>query len=143
MYLLFLKCVVCESVFGTGAGKSSLVAALLRLSEIEGGSILVDGHNIAGVPLARLRSAIGSVPQTPFLFQVRPKSLMSGLHSGYLQYSNLQCSSSHESPFFYPEQLIFACRQTGILCCCTSTVLPRTTDTTRLQRQSFFHNMRA
>ncbi|BDA43676.1 probable multidrug resistance-associated protein 7 [Coccomyxa sp. Obi] len=53
----------------TGAGKSSLVTALLRLSEIEGGAILVDGHNIAGIPLARLRSAIGSVPQTPFLFQ--------------------------------------------------------------------------
>ncbi len=62
---------VCEPVSYIGAGKSSLVAALLRLSEIEGGAMLVEGRSIAGIPLARLRSAIGSVPQTPFLFQVR------------------------------------------------------------------------
>ena len=54
----------------TGAGKSSMVAALLRLTEIEGGTILVDGHDIGAVPLRRLRSGIACVPQTPFLFQV-------------------------------------------------------------------------
>ena len=73
---------VCEPVCNIGAGKSSLVAALLRLSEIEGGAILVDGRNIAGIPLARLRSAIGSVPQTPFLFQVGRRPEMFDLHCG-------------------------------------------------------------
>jgi len=38
----------------TGAGKSSLFLALLRLVEIEG-SIVVDGVNIQHVSLARLR----------------------------------------------------------------------------------------
>lgn len=93
------KCEVCRPVFGTGAGKSSLVAALLRLSEIEGGAILVDGHNVAGIPLARLRSAIGSVPQTPFLFQVRPKFLVYGLHSGVVP-REAAAAISH---FAYPE----------------------------------------
>jgi len=39
----------------TGAGKSSLFLALLRLVEIEAGSIVVDGINIQHVSLARLR----------------------------------------------------------------------------------------
>lgn len=47
-----------------------MVAALLRLTEIEGGAILVDGRDIGAVPLKRLRSVIATVPQTPFLFQV-------------------------------------------------------------------------
>lgn len=55
-----------------GAGKSSLVGALLRLTELEGGEILIDGRDVRGVPLRRLRSALGVVPQAPFLFQVAP-----------------------------------------------------------------------
>lgn len=53
----------------TGAGKSSLVAALLRLTETQSGSILLDGRDCRTVPLGTLRRAIGVVPQTPFLFQ--------------------------------------------------------------------------
>ena len=41
----------------TGAGKSSLFLALLRLVEIETGSIIVDGVNIQHASLARLRYA--------------------------------------------------------------------------------------
>lgn len=47
-----------------------MVAALLRLTEIEGGAILVDGRDIGAIPLKRLRLVIATVPQTPFLFQV-------------------------------------------------------------------------
>ena len=53
-----------------GAGKSSLVAALLRLVEIEGGDIVIDGCSVRSVPLRRLRSALGVVPQAAFLFEV-------------------------------------------------------------------------
>ncbi|OAR00883.1 hypothetical protein LLEC1_07344 [Akanthomyces lecanii] len=52
----------------TGAGKTSLVNALLRFIDIEEGSIHIDGANIASVRLARLRSSISVVPQDPFLF---------------------------------------------------------------------------
>ncbi|KAK9825002.1 hypothetical protein WJX81_008465 [Elliptochloris bilobata] len=53
----------------TGAGKSSVVAALLRLAETQAGRITMDGLDIRSVPLARLRDAIGVVPQAPFLFE--------------------------------------------------------------------------
>ena len=55
-----------------GAGKSSVVSALLRLVEIEAGAIVIDSLDIRTISLRRLRSAIGLVPQTPFLFEVGP-----------------------------------------------------------------------
>ena len=54
-----------------GAGKSSVVGALLRLTEIEAGQILIDSVDIRDVRLARLRSAVGVVPQSAFLFEAR------------------------------------------------------------------------
>ncbi|KAI3512724.1 hypothetical protein L1887_20043 [Cichorium endivia] len=53
----------------TGAGKSSIINALFRLNPICGGSIIVDGVNIADVSLRDLRSRFAVVPQTPFLFK--------------------------------------------------------------------------
>lgn len=52
----------------TGAGKSSLTTALFRLRELCGGSILIDGRNIAKIPLHTLRTALAIVPQDPTLF---------------------------------------------------------------------------
>lgn len=51
----------------TGAGKSSLIAALFRLADVEG-RIIIDGVDTNGVPLARLRSKISIIPQDPVLF---------------------------------------------------------------------------
>uniref|UniRef100_T1ILX3 ABC transporter domain-containing protein n=1 Tax=Strigamia maritima TaxID=126957 RepID=T1ILX3_STRMM len=53
----------------TGAGKSSLIGNLLRLMEIDSGSITIDGIDIANVPLAQLRSVLAVIPQEPVLFQ--------------------------------------------------------------------------
>ncbi|RYH28462.1 ATP-binding cassette domain-containing protein [archaeon] len=52
----------------TGAGKSSLVSALFRLVELEGGQILLDNRDTSVLPLLSLRQAIGIVPQEPSLF---------------------------------------------------------------------------
>ena len=49
----------------SGSGKSSLVAALLRLVEVEHGALRIDGVDLAGLPLATLRGAIGVVRVTP------------------------------------------------------------------------------
>ena len=47
----------------SGAGKSTLVSLLLRLYDIQDGSILIDGQNIQHVSLDSLRSCIGVVTQ--------------------------------------------------------------------------------
>ncbi|XP_060667308.1 ABC transporter C family member 13 isoform X2 [Ziziphus jujuba] len=53
----------------TGAGKSSVLNALFRLTPICGGCITVDGINIADVPVRDLRAHFAVVPQSPFLFE--------------------------------------------------------------------------
>lgn len=52
----------------TGAGKSSLTLALFRIIEADGGSIEIDGINIANLQLEQLRSCLTIVPQDPVLF---------------------------------------------------------------------------
>ncbi|KAI0087237.1 multidrug resistance-associated ABC transporter [Irpex rosettiformis] len=52
----------------TGAGKSSLLQALFRFVELQGGSISIDGHNIAEIGLETLRSRLALVPQDSTLF---------------------------------------------------------------------------
>ncbi|XP_038713738.1 ABC transporter C family member 13 isoform X2 [Tripterygium wilfordii] len=53
----------------TGAGKSSVLNALFRLTEISDGRILVDGIKISDVPVTDLRAHFAIVPQSPFLFE--------------------------------------------------------------------------
>jgi ATP-binding cassette subfamily B protein len=55
-------------VGASGSGKSSLIRLLLRLYEPLAGSIRLDGIDINTLPLARLRSMIGVVPQDTVLF---------------------------------------------------------------------------
>ncbi|UZJ51666.1 hypothetical protein CBS101457_000986 [Exobasidium rhododendri] len=52
----------------TGAGKSSLLTCLLRLIELEEGSIKIDGVDVSKIGLLDLRSRIGYLPQEPILF---------------------------------------------------------------------------
>jgi ABC-type multidrug transport system fused ATPase/permease subunit len=52
----------------TGAGKSSLMVALLRIVELADGKILIDNTDISMLGLAKLRENIAVVPQDPVLF---------------------------------------------------------------------------
>ena len=66
LYFLWPTCSLCPA----GAGKSSLLGALLRMTELEAGSICIGGVDICHVPLMRLRRCLAYIPQTAFLFEV-------------------------------------------------------------------------
>jgi ATP-binding cassette subfamily B protein len=52
----------------TGAGKTTLVNLIMRFYEINSGSILLDGRDIASMPRAELREQLGMVLQDTWLF---------------------------------------------------------------------------
>ena len=52
----------------TGAGKSSLLTGLLRLVELERGSVHIDGVDVAKMGLAELRRKVAVLPQDPLIF---------------------------------------------------------------------------
>jgi ATP-binding cassette subfamily B protein len=52
----------------SGSGKTTLTRILLRFSDIDGGSITIDGQNIAAITQDDLRRSIAYVPQEPLLF---------------------------------------------------------------------------
>ncbi|ELZ24977.1 ABC transporter [Halosimplex carlsbadense 2-9-1] len=52
----------------TGAGKTTIVKLLLRLYDVNEGSVRVDGHDVRDVTLSSLRGSMGYVGQDNFLF---------------------------------------------------------------------------
>jgi ABC-type multidrug transport system fused ATPase/permease subunit len=52
----------------TGAGKSTIAALLSRFYDVQGGAVLVDGHDVRAVTQCSLRRQVGVVLQDPFLF---------------------------------------------------------------------------
>ncbi len=52
----------------SGAGKSTIVQLLLRFSDVTGGAITIDGHDIRQITQESLRENISYVPQEPLMF---------------------------------------------------------------------------
>ena len=52
----------------SGSGKTTLTRLLLRFSDLDGGSIVVDGQDISQLEQAELRRHVAYVPQEPVLF---------------------------------------------------------------------------
>ena len=52
----------------TGAGKTSLINALVRIIDPTEGSVTLDGRDVREIPLEQLRSLVAVVPQESFLF---------------------------------------------------------------------------
>lgn len=63
----------------SGAGKTTIAKLLLRLYDVTGGIIRIDGQDIADVTQESLRSSIAFVPQEPMLFH---RSLMDNIRYG-------------------------------------------------------------
>ena len=56
----------CIGICGrTGAGKSSMLMALLRVLRCSGGQVRIDGVDVSRMSLRRLRSSVGIIPQDP------------------------------------------------------------------------------
>ncbi|HUX35854.1 MAG TPA: ABC transporter ATP-binding protein [Candidatus Paceibacterota bacterium] len=52
----------------SGSGKSTIVRLIMRLYDVSGGKISLDGQDIRHVKLASLRNSVAFVPQDPILF---------------------------------------------------------------------------
>ena len=70
----------------TGAGKSSMLVVLLRMAELSGGRVLIDGVDISKIGLHDLRSRVAIIPQDPTVFTGTIRSNL----DPFDQYSNEQ-----------------------------------------------------
>lgn len=66
----------------SGSGKSTLTRILLRFSDIQGGEVKLDGHNIAHITQDDLHRHIAYVPQEPLLFH---RTIAENIHYGDLE----------------------------------------------------------
>ncbi|MHA2254027.1 MAG: ABC transporter ATP-binding protein, partial [Candidatus Kariarchaeaceae archaeon] len=58
----------------TGSGKSTVGRVLLRLYDIDSGSIEIDGNNVADIDLNQLRQIVGIIEQDVYLFSTTIKA---------------------------------------------------------------------
>lgn len=81
----------------SGGGKSTFVNLILRLYDVDEGSIFIDGHDIRDVAQASLHSAISVIPQEPSLFH---RTIMENVRYGKINASD--------------DEVIDACKQAQI-----------------------------
>jgi len=91
----------------SGGGKTTITKLLLRLFDIQGGGIWIDGQNIAQVTQDSLRQAISFVPQDPILFH---RTLMENIRYGRRNASDEEVMAAaklaqcHEFITHFPQQ---------------------------------------
>lgn len=95
----------------TGAGKSSLIAALFRLADIDG-KILIDGISTSDIPLKTMRSKLSIIPQEPVLFS---GTLRSNLDP-FSQYQDIELWNALEEVELKGE---LKEQNEGIICICS------------------------
>jgi ATP-binding cassette subfamily B protein len=66
----------------SGAGKSTVVALLLRQFELQGGTIRIDGQAVSDITLESLRRAVALVPQATSLFH---RTILENIRYGRLE----------------------------------------------------------
>ena len=66
----------------SGSGKTTFVNLILRLFDVTGGRILIDGQNIREVTQDSLHTILGMIPQDPTLFH---RTLMENIRYGRLE----------------------------------------------------------
>jgi ABC-type multidrug transport system fused ATPase/permease subunit len=65
----------------SGSGKSSLISALLRLMDLQSGSITIDGLDIATLPRQLVRSRLIALPQDPYVLAGTVRENVDPLHN--------------------------------------------------------------
>ena len=63
----------------SGSGKSTFVSLLLRLYDVQGGTIRIDGTALPDMTMESLHQQIGLIPQEPSLFH---RSLIDNIRYG-------------------------------------------------------------
>jgi len=72
-------------VGSSGSGKSTLLSLLLRLYDVQGGTVLIDGQDVRQVTQHSLHAQIGLIPQEPGLFH---RTIRENIHYGRLDASH-------------------------------------------------------
>lgn len=69
----------------SGGGKSTFINLIMRLYDVQGGHILIDGENILNVTQESLHESIAMIPQDPSLFH---RTLIENIRYGKISASN-------------------------------------------------------
>lgn len=80
----------------SGVGKSTLINLVLRLFDVNEGSVTIDGQDIRDVTQASLRRHIGVIPQDPVLFH---RSLLENIRYGSPKATDAQVKEAAKQAF--------------------------------------------